>query len=41
VPTGRLDEAFAEAFAAYSSPLYKKGMLPKEVETFFKELLET
>jgi len=29
-------EAFAECFAAYTSPLYKKKKLPKKVEEFFK-----
>lgn len=33
-------EAFAESFTAYTSPLYKKGMLPKEIEEFFDEYLK-
>ena len=32
-------EAFSESFAAYSSPKYTSGALPKEVEKFFKNLL--
>jgi len=32
-------EGFAEAFAAYTSPDYKKGMMPKDVESYLKKLL--
>lgn len=32
-------EAFAESWNAYMSPAYKKGMLPKEIENFFEEML--
>lgn len=32
-------EAFAETFAAYTSPLYKSGSLPKEIETIFSKIL--
>ena len=31
-------EAFAEAFAAYFSPKYRRGMLPDIIEEFFDEL---
>ncbi len=34
------DEGFAEAFAAYTSPLYEKGTLPKSVERVFDEGLK-
>lgn len=30
-----VEDAFAEAFSAYTSPLYKKGKLPKQLENFF------
>lgn len=33
------NEAFSECFAAYTSPKYKTGMLPKEIESIFEELL--
>jgi len=33
-------EAFAECFAAYTSPLYKKGMLSTEIEAYFDNLLK-
>jgi len=32
-------ELWAEAFAAYTSPKYKKGMLPQEIEDFIMEEL--
>jgi len=32
-------ECFAECFAAYTSPKYKMGMLPKNVEDFMKEVV--
>ncbi len=31
-------ELFAESFSAYTSPLYKKGMLPKEIEKYFGKI---
>jgi hypothetical protein len=31
-------ECFAEAFSAYTSPKYKKGMLPKATEQFFDQM---
>jgi len=33
-------EAFAESFAAYTSPSYKKGMLPKPIEDFMIEYIK-
>ena len=30
-------ESFAESFSAYTSPLYKKGMLPEVIEDFFEK----
>lgn len=39
--SGDRDEAFAEAFAAFTNPNYKKGMLPKNVESFFKKVFST
>lgn len=33
-------ELFAESFACYTIPSYKKGTLPKEVEAFFANLME-
>jgi len=33
-------ELFAESFSAYTSPLYKPGMLPKEIESYFDKLLK-
>lgn len=33
-------EFFSESFAAYTSPKYKIGMLPKEIESFFDDLLK-
>ena len=35
-----VNEAFAESFAAYTSPKYKKGMLPKDIEKYFDDLLK-
>lgn len=32
-------EGFAECFSAYTSPKYKKGMLPKEIEEYFDDLI--
>jgi len=32
-------EAFAECFSAYTSPKYKAGMLPKEIEEYFEKLI--
>lgn len=32
-------EAMAEAFSAYTSPLYKKGMLSKKIEEILEELI--
>ncbi len=32
-------EAFAESFSAYTSSLYKRGMLPKQVEKYFDDLI--
>jgi len=34
------DEAFAESFSAFTSPKYKRGMLPKEVESFFDDFMK-
>jgi hypothetical protein len=34
-----LNEAFSECFAAYTSPKYRKGMLPKDIEEIFEDLL--
>jgi len=33
------EEAFAEAVAAYTSPLYKKGMMPAEIEEVLERIL--
>jgi hypothetical protein len=33
-------EFYAESFAAYTSPLYKSGMLPKEVEVLFDRVFK-
>jgi len=33
------DEAFAECFSAFTSPKYSAGMLPKEIESIFDDLL--
>lgn len=33
-----LKEGFAESFSAYTSPLYKQGMLPKEIEAYFDDI---
>jgi len=34
-----VEDAFSEAFSAYTSPLYKKGKLPKDLENFFDHYL--
>lgn len=31
------EEALAESFCAYTDPDYKKGMLPKDVESFMEK----
>ena len=33
------DEAFCESFSAFTSPKYKKGMLPKEIEEYFEKMI--
>jgi len=33
-------EAFAESFSAYTSPKYKRGMLPKDVESYMDKILK-
>ncbi len=33
-----IKEAFAESFSAYTSPIYKEGMLPKQIEKYFDDL---
>lgn len=35
------EEAFAEVFSAYTSPLYRRGVLPKALEGYFDDLLKT
>jgi DNA topoisomerase-1 len=35
-----VDEAFAECFSAYTSPLYKRGMLPRPIERFMDDVLK-
>lgn len=32
-------EGFAEAFAAYTSPLYKPGMMPAKIEKYMKKII--
>jgi len=32
------DEAFSECFSAYTSPKYKRGMLPKDIESLFDDM---
>ena len=38
--SSNVQEAFAESFSAYTSPKYKRGMLPKEIEKYFDDLFK-
>ena len=38
--SSNVQEAFAESFAAYTSPKYQTGMLPKEIEKYFDDLFK-
>ncbi len=33
-------ELFAESFSAYTSPLYKKGMMPQKIEQYFDKIFK-